>query len=126
MSVPDHDPDLEYVDRNAADKLADREHRAPLEDMPTGSFTSSNVHSALYDFGERELYCRYLRDGPDATYRYDDVSAREWQGLQAAASKGSYINANIAFEYQYTKLQTIDFDIQSVQSPYLRRFLSMP
>ena len=64
----------------------DKMERAPLETMPTGSFQSSNVHSAIYDFGERTLDVRYLRDGPDAIYRYWNVPASEWQGLEAAAS----------------------------------------
>lgn len=102
--------------------------RDPIDEMPTGSFQSSNVHSGLYDFGERTLFMRYLRaEGTDAIYRYDDVPAREWQGLVEAASKGSYVNANIAYEYRYTKLtagslpdETSRFD----GDPRVRRFVT--
>jgi len=127
MSVPDHPESNRIFDDHAADKLADRDTRAPLEDMPTGTFTSSNVHSALYDFGERELYVRYLRDAVDAIYRYDDVPAREWQGLLGASSKGSYINAQIAFEYRYTKLSSgsLPDGGRGLKSPTLRRFVTL-
>jgi hypothetical protein len=101
--------------------------RAPLETMPNGSFTSSNVHSAIYDFGERTLDVRYLRDGPDAIYRYWDVPASEWQGLKLANSKGSYINANVAFDYTYALFGRDDFpDRHAIGSDFLRRFVYDP
>jgi hypothetical protein len=102
MAVPDHPAKNEYF-HDFGDDLVGKT-QAPLEEMPTSTFTSSNVHSAIYDFGERELFIRYLRDvGQDAIYQYTNVPAREWQGLKSAASKGSYVNANIAFEYNYAK-----------------------
>jgi hypothetical protein len=107
----------------------DRLTRAPLDEMPNGSFTSSNVHSALYDFGERELYVRYLRDGArDAIYRYDNVDARTWQSLEAAASKGSYINANVAFEFNYARINAgqVPDDSQAMTEPRVRRFVTTP
>jgi len=128
MAIPDHDPALEYRDPDAADKLAERDQRAPLDTMPAGTFTSSNVHSGLYDFGERELFMRYLRDGPDAIYRYDDVPAAVWQSLVNASSKGSYINANVAYEYRYTKLSAASLPDggRGFGNDLLRRFCTDP
>lgn len=83
--------------------------RAPIDTMPTSSFSSSNVHSALYDYGQAELYVRYLRDGPDAIYRYKGVPPSTWDGLVDASSKGSYINANIAYSFPYAKVSKSDF-----------------
>lgn len=102
MAVPDHPAKNEYF-HDFGDDLVSKV-QAPLEEMPTSTFQSSNVHSAIYDFGERELFIRYLRSvGVDAIYQYTNVPAREWQGLKSAASKGSYINANIAYDYRYSK-----------------------
>jgi hypothetical protein len=129
MAVPRHPTQNELVEPDADDALLEKV-QAPLEEMPTSSFTSSNVHSGLYDFGERELFMRYLRDvGPDAIYRYDDVPAREWQGLKQAASKGSYINANVAFDYFYTRInrgQIPDEEQQAAPNTLVRRFVSTP
>lgn len=128
MTVPDHPFENYYPDDDAAADLAEKA-RAPLEEMPTSTFTSSNVHSGLYDFGERELYMRYMRDAePDAIYRYDDVPAREWQGLKQAASKGSYINADVAFEYNYTKINASDLpdEGRGVADQRVRRFVTTP
>jgi len=101
--------------------------RAPLETMPTGTFTSSNVHSGLYDFGDRSLFMRYLRPGSDVIYKYWDVPAREWQGLKNASSKGSYINANVAYEYRYALYGRDDFpDERSIRDDRLRRFVYNP
>ena len=102
MAVPDHPAKNEYF-HDFGDDLVGKV-QAPLEEMPTSTFQSSNVHSAIYDYGERELFLRFKREvGVDAIYQYTNVPAREWQGLKAAASKGSYVNANIAFEYRYAK-----------------------
>jgi hypothetical protein len=100
--------------------------RAPLDTMPASSFSSSNVHSGLYDFGEQELYVRYLRDGPDAIYRYTAVPPSEWQGLKDAGSKGSYINARIAYNYGYTKLSSSDFPERGrgLQNGLARQFVT--
>jgi len=59
----EHDPEME---RPAESPVR---IRAPLDEMAAGSFSSSNVHSGLYDYGQSELYIRYLRDGPDGIYR---------------------------------------------------------
>lgn len=128
MPIPAHDSTLEITDPDAADRLLDIDTRDPIDTMPTGTFTSSNVHSVLYDFGERELYVRYLRDGADAIYRYDGVPAQVWQGLVNAESKGSFINRSVAFEYVYTQLNAGDLpdDGRGVGSDLLRRFLTDP
>jgi len=102
--------------------------RDPIETMPNNSFQSSNVHSALYDFGGRELSIRYLRSGePDAVYLYINVPAAEWQGLVQASSKGSYINANIAFDYRYFKTGRDDLPGRNaIADDRVRRFYYDP
>jgi hypothetical protein len=101
--------------------------RAPLDTMPAGSFSSSNVHSALYDFGDRELVVRYKRDAADAVYRYVNVPAQIWSGLVEASSKGSYINRSVAYEYRYQKMGRDDIpDIREIDNPLARRFFDYP
>jgi hypothetical protein len=101
--------------------------RDPLDTMPTGTFDSSNVHSALYDYGERRLFLRFLRDGPDAIYAYEDVPVGTWDGLTAAASKGSYVNSQIAFSYEYAKAGRGDFPQRGeIGDDLLRRFVYDP
>lgn len=124
MAVPDHprrnrkfhtEPDVDQLER------------APLDTMPAGSFTSSNVHSGLYDFGERTLFMRYKRDGADAIYKYWDVPAQIWNGLQAADSKGSYVNQYIAYEYRYSKYGRGDFpDRSGINADFVRQFVHAP
>ena len=128
MAIPKHDPANQYFDDDAGDRLASK-IRAPLDEMPTSTFTSSNVHSGLYDFGERELYMRYLRDAQaDAIYRYDNVPATVWNDLQKAQSKGSYVNANVAFDFRYTKLTTSDLPDEGRGAAHrmVRRFATTP
>jgi hypothetical protein len=129
MAVPDHPAKNRYFEPDAGERLLDKQ-RAPFEEMPTSSFQSSNVHSGLYDFGERQLWMRYLRrDITDALYRYDDVPAREWQGLKEATSKGSYINANVAFEYRYTRLNISALPVDERRGEMhqmVRRFVTAP
>ncbi|WP_256394106.1 KTSC domain-containing protein [Natronoarchaeum rubrum] len=97
--------------------------RAPL-DME--SFNSSNVHSALYDFGTEDLYVRYDRTGPDAIYAYRFVPASEWDGLASAGSAGSYINENIAYGYPYELLTKGDFPQmgRGLENDLARRFVT--
>jgi hypothetical protein len=129
MAVPKHPARNEYFEDDADEKLLAK-GRMPLEEMPTSEFTSSNVHSGLYDFSARELYMRYMRrTGADAIYRYDNVPAREWQGLKSAASKGSYINANVAYDYNYVRINRGDIpeeERHAVGDQRLRRFLTTP
>ena len=128
MAVPEHPFENEYFEEDAGDRLLSKS-RAPLEEMPASTFSSSNVHSGLYDFGERELFMRYLRaQQADAIYRYDNVPASEWQGLREAASKGSYINANVAFEYNYVRINRGDIDREPGEAEDQRvwRFVSTP
>lgn len=102
--------------------------RMPLDTMPTSSFSSSNVHSALYDFGQAELYVRYLREAADAIYQYDGVPPSTWDGLVNASSKGSYINANIAYAFPYSKLSASDFPERGrgLDNDLARRFVTDP
>lgn len=123
LSSPiDHDP----ANERPAD--APEDIRAPLDTMPTSSFSSSNVHSGLYDYGQGELYIRYLRDGPDAIYRYVGVPPTTWDELKNASSKGSYINANIAYGFMYEKLSSSDFpdNGRGLSNDLARRFVTSP
>jgi hypothetical protein len=122
MAVPPHADDNRVYTRDGP-SLTHVDQRAPLDQMPAGSFESSNVHSAIYDFGERTLFVRYLREGADAIYQYWDVPAAEWDGLKLAASKGSYINANIATDYRYALFGRDDFPERSALNDQLRRFV---
>jgi len=129
MAVPHHPSENQYFEPDADEQLLGKV-QAPLDEMPTTDFSSSNVHSGLYDFGERTLYLRFLRQmGADAIYRYDDVPAREWQGLKAAGSKGSYVNANIATKYNYVRINRGDIpqeDRQNAANNLVRRFVCTP
>lgn len=101
--------------------------RKPLE-MHDWSSQSSNVHSALYDFGTNDLYIKYKRDGIDAIYVYSFVTASTWNDLVNASSKGGYINANVAYSYRYEKISLSDWPQQGrgVRNPIPRRFLTAP
>jgi hypothetical protein len=129
MAVPQHPARNEYFEDDADEQLLGKQ-RAPLEEMPTTDFESSNVHSALYDFGERECYIRYLRrDGADAIYRYDNFPARQWQALVEASSKGSIINAEIAYDYNYVRINRGSMptrDPSAYGDQRVRRFVMTP
>lgn len=88
-------------------------------------FSSSNVHSLLYDFSERQLYARYLRDGADAIYQYWNVPVETWRGLENASSKGGYINRNVAYQFRYARLGIGGFPERGrqVEHPIARRFV---
>jgi len=103
MAVPEHPARNEYFEDFTDDLLG--KTRDPIDTMPNSEFTSSNVHSAIYDFGQRELFLRFKRTtGTDAIYQYVNVDARTWKGLTAAASKGGYVNREIAFSFRYSKV----------------------
>lgn len=128
MAVPTHPVQNELTYADPGEGIVDKTN-APLDEMPAGTFDSSNVHSALYDFGERELFLRFLRTNePDAVYQYTNVPASEWQGLVEAPSKGSYVNANIAFEYFYAKTGRDELRATAEDLPQsrVRRFLLTP
>jgi hypothetical protein len=128
MAVPDHPAANEYH-TDFTDALLGKT-RAPLDEMPAGTFQSSNVHSALYDFGTQELFIRYKRTtGADAVYQYVNVGASTWNGLVNANSKGSFVNANIAYNFRYSKVgrdELADVAAQSLGQGRVRRFLTMP
>lgn len=103
--------------------------RDPIEMQEDGEdYSSTNVHSLLYDFGDREMVARYYRDGADAVYRYPDFPASEWQGLAEASSKGRYINLEIRGQYGFDRLRIAHFPQQGrgVGDPVARRFLTQP
>jgi hypothetical protein len=101
--------------------------RDPIETMPNGSFSSTNVHSGLFDFADNALFMRYLRDGQDAIYRYWNVPTQTWRGLVEASSKGGYVNSNIAYNYRYAKLGRGDFPRRGdLRDGRLRRFVFSP
>lgn len=101
--------------------------RDPIETMPNNSFQSSNVHSALYDFGGRELSVRYLRDGTDAVYLYLNFPTSEWQALLDASSKGRKINRDIAYDYRYYKTGRDDLPGRNaIADDRVRRFFYDP
>lgn len=103
--------------------------RQPIETQIDGTdFSSSNVHSLLYDFGDQQLIARYKRDGADALYQYDNFPAQEWAGLAQADSKGRYINLNIRDVYGFTRLRLSRWPggVRSVGHPVARRFLTAP
>lgn len=103
--------------------------RDPIEMQEDGEdYQSTNVHSLLYDFGDREMVARYYRDGADAVYVYPAFPATEWQGLAEASSKGGYINRNIRDQYRFDRLRIALFPQQgrAVDHPVARRFLTQP
>ena len=126
MGVPDHPARNEYFEDFSDDLL--EKVRAPLDTMPASSFDSSNVHSAIYDFGTREMFIRYKRQATDAVYQYVDVPARTWDGLVSAGSKGSYVNANIAYEFRYSKVGRDEMmeAARELHQGRVRRFLLTP
>jgi PBSX family phage portal protein len=76
--------------------------KAPLE---TVQFSSSNLDEGLYDFGERELFLSFKREGgSNSLYAYVDVPASEWSGLVNASSAGSYHYDNIRLDYPYIEI----------------------
>lgn len=126
MAVPDHPAENEYF-TDFGDDLMEKT-RDPIDEMPAATFQSSNVHSGIYDFGTRELTMRYLREATDAVYQYVDVPARVWTGLVEAASKGSYINENVAYEFRYAKVgrdELVD-PARSLPQSRVKRFLLTP
>lgn len=87
---------------------------------------SSNVHSALYNEGDRDFYVRFLRSGADDIYVYPDRSPDEWADFRTAMSKGSWIWSNpIAESWSYDLLTTRDFaDVAPADVPSpTRKFL---
>lgn len=126
MAVPDHPAENEYFWDFTDDLLG--KTRDPIDTMPTSTFTSSNVHSAIYDFGTQELTIRYLRDATDAIYQYVNVGAGVWNGLVQADSKGRYVNLNIAYEFSYAKVgrEELMEPARDLPQGRVRRFLLTP
>lgn len=101
--------------------------RMPLESHDWSS-QSSDIHSALYDFGTNDLYVRFKRDGADAIYVYSFVPASTWGEWVNASSKGSYHNSNIKYAFRYERISLSEWPQQgrAVDRPTARQFLTAP
>jgi hypothetical protein len=62
---------------------------------------SSSLTSVGYDAGSETLEVEFRNGG---VYRYLEVPEDEWQSLQSAESKGSYLNTHIKPRHPYRKL----------------------
>lgn len=94
-------PGNKIDERDWGDVEAALVSKDPIEQT---QFDSSNLDEGLYDFGERELFLSFERDGSNSLYAYVDVPASEWQGLANAASHGSYHYDNIRLDYAYVEI----------------------
>lgn len=63
---------------------------------------SKNIEAVGHDSESMELHVRFLKSGE--TYVYYNVEQWRFDELMHADSKGSYLNANIKPNYQYSKL----------------------
>lgn len=63
--------------------------------------SSSNIASIGYDAQSETLEVEFL-DG--SVYQYFNVPSGTYEGLMAASSHGSYLNAHVKGTYQYQKL----------------------
>lgn len=71
--------------------------------MPDMEFVdSSNIEAIGFDPDSQELHVRFLKSGE--TYVYYGVEEWVFQEFLQADSKGTYLNANIKYRYQYGKL----------------------
>ena len=68
-------------------------HRDPVD--------SSSLSSMGYDAHRHLLEVEFRNGG---VYRYLEVPEDEWQSLQSAESKGSYLNTHIKPRHPYRKL----------------------
>jgi len=65
--------------------------------------SSSNVQAIGYDEANQLLYVRFNNN---SLYCYQGVPLAEFDGLQSASSKGSYLNVNIKKgQYLYRRLE---------------------
>ena len=62
---------------------------------------SSSLSSVGYDARSETLEVEFRNGG---VYRYLEVPEGEWQSLQSAESKGSYLNTHIKPRHPYRKL----------------------
>jgi len=126
MAVPEHPARNQYFEDFTDDLLG--KERAPLDTMPASTFTSSNVHSAIYDYGTQELFIRYKRKATDAVYQYVNVPPSTWGALKDAGSKGSLVNESIAYSYNYSKVGRDEMmeAARDLNQGRVRRFLLTP
>jgi hypothetical protein len=103
--------------------------RGPISTLEDGSdYSSTNVHSLLYDFGKREMVARYYRDGADALYVYPNFPAQVWNGLATASSKGRFINLNVRDYYPFSRkrISRLPERGRGIDDPVARRFVTRP
>lgn len=62
---------------------------------------SSNIRAVGYDADTLVLEVEFLNG---AVYQYSGVPSYEYEGMMAAESKGTYLNANIKKRYPFVKL----------------------
>jgi KTSC domain len=62
---------------------------------------SSNLAAIGYDFTAGDLYVAFKQSG---TYRYIGVPVRIYHDMQAAASKGQFLETKIKGKYEYVKI----------------------
>ena len=70
--------------------------------MKLTTVESSMIHAVGYERDTRTLEVVF---NSGQTYQYCDVPPEEYDGLMAAASKGSYMRAHIIDMYEYTPLR---------------------
>jgi hypothetical protein len=73
---------------------------------PMHEVDSSSVEVIGYDEANRELYVRFHDSGE--TYVYSFVSREAFKELEAAESKGRYVNSEIKPKHPYRKLDAAD------------------
>lgn len=85
-------------------------------------FSSSNIHSALYDYGSLDLYIRFHGT---RLYAYSFVEEDVWDAWTQAASAGSYHHENIKWDYPYEELSRTDFPQQgrAYDTPQARQLI---
>lgn len=69
--------------------------------MDRQSVSSSNLRSVGYDADTQTLELEF-RSG--SVYQYDGVPENVHSGLMQAASKGSYLNQHIRYQYHYQRI----------------------
>ncbi len=69
--------------------------------MNRQSVSSSNLRSIGYDAETKTLEVAFHSG---SIYRYDGVPESIHRGLIQAASKGSYLNRNIRYQYNYKRI----------------------
>lgn len=115
MRAEDEPPEEHKIgERHWDDVEADLLTKDPIEQV---QFSSSNLDEGLYDFGEKELFLSFKRDGQSSLYAYVDVGPSEWAGLVNASSAGSYHYDNIRLDYAYVEITNFHDRLPEGPSP---------